>query len=165
MSRGRHAFRQRDVQRLVRAATADADAAGLRITALRFNPNGEIEIEKGPEEVGPPSFPLALDDDRVWGRLEFEAQRISRLDHGIVYVVGFADYIKIGWSKSVDRRLCVVQDGVPEVLTVIATFPGSQRDERNLHRHFSAYRLHGEWFRKPPNLIEVIDQYRAKDAS
>jgi hypothetical protein len=47
MSRGPCAFRQRDVARLVKAATA----AGLRVTGVRVDKSGAIEVVTSESEV------------------------------------------------------------------------------------------------------------------
>jgi len=47
MSRGPSTFRQRDVQRLVKAATA----AGLHVTGVRVGKDGAIEVVTGTSEV------------------------------------------------------------------------------------------------------------------
>jgi len=43
MSRGLHTFRQRDVARLVKAATA----AGLKVRSVRVDKSGAIEVVTG----------------------------------------------------------------------------------------------------------------------
>jgi hypothetical protein len=47
MSRGPSTFRQRDVQRLVKAATA----AGLHVTGVRVDKSGAIEVVTSESEV------------------------------------------------------------------------------------------------------------------
>ena len=68
-------------------------------------------------------------------------------DHdGHVYVIGFADYVKIGWSENVKRRLFDVQKHAPEKLVLYTLFAAKPETERKLHRRFKRIRLHGEWF-------------------
>jgi hypothetical protein len=146
MTRAPSTFRQQDVTRAVKAV----QAAGLTVASYKIDlPTGKIVIMTG--EPTPPQ------------PVHREPPRPSRL--GDVYVIGFGIYVKIGWSKNVANRVRALQEGVPETLVVIATFPGTQKDERNLHRHFSAHRTRGEWFRKPPDLVEVVERYRASMAS
>jgi hypothetical protein len=63
MSRGPSTFRQRDVARLVRAATA----AGLRVTGVRVDQSGAIEVVTGESAVQPK-------DDLDRELAEFEAR-------------------------------------------------------------------------------------------
>lgn len=68
---------------------------------------------------------------------------------GLVYVVGFGPYVKIGYTTNLKNRLPTLQTGMPEKLTVYATIMNvAQSEEGRLHKRFSAYRLEGEWFRK-----------------
>jgi hypothetical protein len=66
--------------------------------------------------------------------------------YGHVYVIGFADYAKIGWSRNVKRRLFDIQKHAPEKLVLYSLFPAEETTERKLHRRFKRLRLHGEWF-------------------
>jgi hypothetical protein len=152
MSRAPSTFRQADVTKALRAAVA----AGLHVAGCRIDPQtGKIIVSVG---------------DRP-GILPARAARPTDDVHsppsrpGSVYIIGFGDYIKIGWSTNVANRVRALQEGVPETLVVIAAFPGTQKSERNLHRLFSAHRTRGEWFRKPRDLIEIVEHYRARVAS
>ena len=65
---------------------------------------------------------------------------------GHVYVIGFADYVKIGWSENVARRLFEIQKYAPEELVLYKFIPANAETEGQLHRRFSHLRLYGEWF-------------------
>jgi hypothetical protein len=66
--------------------------------------------------------------------------------YGHVYVIGFADYVKIGWSENVTRRLFDIQKHDPEKLVLYSVFAASPQIERKLRQRFKFTRLHGEWF-------------------
>jgi hypothetical protein len=66
--------------------------------------------------------------------------------HGHIYVIGFADYVKIGWSENVAERLFDIQKHAPEKLVLYSLFAASPQIERKLHKRFKLLRLHGEWF-------------------
>lgn len=66
--------------------------------------------------------------------------------YGHVYVIGFADYVKIGWSENVTRRLFDIQKHAPEKLVLYSLFAASRQIEQKLHQKFKSTRLHGEWF-------------------
>lgn len=77
---------------------------------------------------------------------------------GLVYVIGFGDYVKIGFTTNLNNRLPVLQTGMPEKLTLYGTIADAeQADERRLHRRFAAHRLQGEWFRKEGELAAWIE--------
>jgi len=71
-----------------------------------------------------------------------------------VYVLGFGPYIKIGISLDIDDRISQLQ--TPEPVTVYAILDGWLIQERQLHLHFAAYRLQGEWFRREGDLADWI---------
>ena len=56
------------------------------------------------------------------------------------------DCVKIGFSANPRERLTTLQTGNSASLTLIATVPGTIKQERQLHKRFSAYRVGGEWF-------------------
>ena len=66
--------------------------------------------------------------------------------YGHVYVIGFADYVKIGWSENVRERLFDIQKHAPEELVVYRLFAAKKVTERKLQQRFTNMRLHGEWF-------------------
>jgi hypothetical protein len=75
-----------------------------------------------------------------------------------VYIVGFGNYVKIGHSTKFYCRFVALQNGVPEDLTIYATFANEGVAlETDLHRQFADYRTHGEWFRKEGSLAAWID--------
>lgn len=78
--------------------------------------------------------------------------------------VYFASYgkrgpIKIGFSVDPELRLKDWSTGLPYVPTLLAQFPGSQKDEAILHKQFAAYRLNGEWFRRNQELLALVKKY------
>ena len=59
--------------------------------------------------------------------------------------------VKIGrveyWDdNSVSRRMGKLQTGSPEVLRLLFLELGEREQEKQFHKQFSEYRLHGEWF-------------------
>ncbi|MFE5548358.1 GIY-YIG nuclease family protein [Streptomyces sp. NPDC056534] len=66
----------------------------------------------------------------------------------VVYVLRLAGMgpVKIGTSRNLAGRVKVLQTGVPARIEVLWTTPGGQPLESQLHKAFTAYRKHGEWF-------------------
>ncbi len=58
--------------------------------------------------------------------------------------------IKIGYSSELARRLKELD------CVALATFPGNQLDERELHARFEHIRVDGEWFQPTPELLDFI---------
>ncbi len=65
-----------------------------------------------------------------------------------VYVFGFDEFVKIGYSTNIARRHRELEDGTPEDLIAYLFLPGANHGhESRLHKHFAAERRRGEWFR------------------
>jgi hypothetical protein len=89
--------------------------------------------------------------DRAWhGR-----KNVAHEGSGI-YVIGFDQYIKIGWSESLADRLRHLQLALPVKIKVYASFSCAKVNERILHRRFRKYRTRGEWFRIEGDVAEWL---------
>lgn len=73
-----------------------------------------------------------------------------------IYVVGFANFIKIGFSSFTEKRIEGIQLGIPEKLTVYRCLEGTMRHEKMLHHRFKKYRTRGEWFRHEGELADWV---------
>lgn len=73
-----------------------------------------------------------------------------------VYVVGFDQYVKIGWSESLADRLRNLQLALPVKIKVYASFTCAKVNERILHQRFRKYRTRGEWFRHEGEVADWI---------
>lgn len=71
--------------------------------------------------------------------------------------IGADGRIKIGCSYKPARRLVAISVYSPYPLEIIGVGEGDMSDEKMLHEFFAADRLHSEWFRSSPELLEVID--------
>lgn len=70
--------------------------------------------------------------------------------------------IKIGYTQDVKARLKSLQTGHPDVLVLLACFPGNQSDERDLHEKFDAFRLRGEWFKPSEFVLREVESKKEK---
>ncbi len=88
-------------------------------------------IKNGPPEIDPLELP-------EWERFV-----------SYVYFVkgGKTKNIKIGYSGNMPNRMRDLQASSPDVLHPIYYFKGTKRHEAFLHELFSAFRIHGEWFK------------------
>lgn len=75
-----------------------------------------------------------------------------------VYFIEAGDLVKIGVTKDVTKRLASLQTGSPARLNMIGFIPGTDKEEKELHRKFSSHRSHGEWFKKTNDLINYIKE-------
>lgn len=65
--------------------------------------------------------------------------------------------IKIGFTggNPEDRR-AALQTGSPIGLVLLGTTPGGKEKEAELHQRFASARVHGEWFKPVPELLQFI---------
>lgn len=77
-----------------------------------------------------------------------ERQSVARgRAEGWVYFISSGQgAIKIGWARDPDKRLKTLQIGSPKRLKILGVMPGTQRTEKEIHRHYADARLTGEWF-------------------
>lgn len=115
-------------------AAAELDMSVAEFTALvrsRFFPRAKRGLWWWPD------IEAAIEPDRP---------RADRT--GCVYFVGFAEFVKIGFTLSpIEYRLARLQTGCPAPLEIFALRTGLIADEAELHGQFARYRAHGEWFR------------------
>lgn len=57
------------------------------------------------------------------------------------------EYMKVGYTSDVSRRLAELQAANPRKLRIIAVVPGTQKLEAAFHTVLAPYRTTGEWFK------------------
>jgi hypothetical protein len=86
-------------------------------------------------------------------------------ESGVTYFIGGdVGAIKIGRSVNLEVRLKDIQACSPIPLRVLATRKGVSR-EQLYHKKFAAYRLHGEWFERCPEIEAEIERLANPSAS
>lgn len=70
--------------------------------------------------------------------------------------------IKIGYSRSLEKRLKSLQASNGQKLTVLGTMKGTLKDEKSLHEKFSDYKISSEWFRPYSDLLKFIKENSVK---
>lgn len=73
-----------------------------------------------------------------------------------VYFISDGEAIKIGKAINPPKRLKNLQIGNPRELKMLGYFRTSHYSEGNIHRHFEAFWIRGEWFRDNPELRAFI---------
>lgn len=66
-------------------------------------------------------------------------------------------HIKIGYSAKPEFRLKVLQAHNGVKLTMLKTFPGTQKAEKDLHKKFKHFHANGEWYYPARVLLEFIE--------
>lgn len=63
-----------------------------------------------------------------------------------IYIINSAHYIKIGFTRNIDQRIHALRTSSPLDVELVASFPGTKDDEKELHAMFNHIRVRGEWF-------------------
>lgn len=80
-----------------------------------------------------------------------------------VYFLEMGEFIKIGFSSNVGKRMEALSGGVPQEVRLLHDMPGTFEDETELHKRFKHLRARGEWFRKEPELLAYIEKIRGAE--
>ena len=105
-----------------------------------------------------------LKDDAVRSlvdRMQVDTPRVGRLPltRGTIYYLKVGAHIKVGWTSDMSRRM----RSYPPNSVLLATEPGTRRDERRRHRMLAAHRSHGnEWYVPAPSVLHHIDMVKGK---
>lgn len=84
---------------------------------------------------------------------------LGQADRRLIYFAACATQrgpIKIGLASNVSRRLREVQVGCPYPIDLMGTLPGGRAGEALLHRLFSDFKIHGEWFWPDAIVVRTI---------
>lgn len=82
---------------------------------------------------------------------------------GFVYFMRAGGFVKIGFSKNPRRRKCNIGSGSPFDVVLAAYFPGTERDEADLHSRFRPARQKGEWFKSCAEIEALIQLHAVVD--
>ncbi|WAH36973.1 GIY-YIG nuclease family protein [Alicyclobacillus dauci] len=76
----------------------------------------------------------------------------------MIYFIQQAEtgYIKIGYTKNIERRLKQLQADSPSELVVLATFDATQSHELRIHKNFGHCRVNGEWYNDCPEIRALM---------
>ena len=100
--------------------------------------------------------------DREWENIK--PKRLQKTHY--LYAISNGQYIKVGMSSCIDRRIKALQTASPTKLTrVWACYAGendkeARKHEKKLHRALKRYAVGGEWF--GPQCMSVVDGWRVK---
>jgi hypothetical protein len=74
----------------------------------------------------------------------------------MIYFIQDKQYVKIGCTDNLDRRIKELQTATPNKLKLLLVMEGSFDTESTLHFLFASYRYRGEWFRYKDKLKYCI---------
>jgi Meiotically up-regulated gene 113 len=107
-------------------------------------------------------MPLTLPDIELLpdGSVSFPRQG-EEPPAGSVYMFQYGDSstVKIGSTRNaVNKRRTALQVGCPETLQVFLVWATSapKRLEKHIKAHFAAYRIRGEWYALPDQVVAVL---------
>ncbi len=111
--------------------------------------------------------------DKYWLRqapanIVSEAKRIFSEpieDGSVVYFIRDGDYVKIGVSGNVEKRMDAMLGHNPHEIELLACFPGTTRTEKALHALFAFCRYRREWFYATPQIYDFINAARENEGS
>lgn len=75
---------------------------------------------------------------------------------GTVYFVEMGDFIKIGFTRSLENRLTQFASSLPLPVALLHSLRGTIGLERFYHAKFDQLRARGEWFRKGADLVAFV---------
>lgn len=95
-----------------------------------------------------PSVVVTPEQIAAWEakRLVLTGARPVARPQGLIYFMLCGSFVKIGWATDPTGRKKALQTGNPYDIKILATMPGDQGYEKDLHRLFKSCHHRGEWF-------------------
>lgn len=75
-----------------------------------------------------------------------------------IYAIQSGEFVKFGLAVEPERRLTLMQIGNPVELVLLRVWPSLQplADEECLHAEFERFRVRGEWFKLPADVLQSL---------
>lgn len=73
------------------------------------------------------------------------------------------EFIKIGISNNVGRRITEIQNGLPMDVNILAIVDWPHAEERRIHVYLDGSWQRGEWFRRSSDVEHIISLMRDPD--
>ncbi len=112
----------------------------------------EAEVLKMVEDG---EIPRARSGKWDWQSVD-DAMTGGKLDRQRVYFLEMGEFIKIGRSSDIRRRIQSFEGFLPLPTKLLHQIPGTCDTETDLHRKFKHLRTKGEWFRATDELRGFI---------
>ena len=75
----------------------------------------------------------------------------------MIYFIQHTNFIKIGYTKEIHKRLGQLQVSCPVKLKVLGLIKGDLEDEAYYHSFFNHLHSHGEWFHTSKDILNFIE--------
>lgn len=127
-----HGEQQRQAIESALALRREAEEARKRAREIRLSAGRDHVVEMAP-----------------WNIDLSEAMREAQASEptGLIYFVTTNEAVKVGYTaRPLAHRLCQMQVGCPQELTVLCAIPGTRALEKLLHARLLRFHLRGEWF-------------------
>jgi len=77
----------------------------------------------------------------------------------MVYFLKLNEFVKIGFSDDVLKRISQIQTSSPYKIEVMSVIHGDYDKEKELHKLFKQYRASGEWFYLSEEILDYIKSH------
>ncbi len=143
----------------VEKAIVSLEEVGLVASETRVSLTKEEILEwQRQKQRGFPIYPLSYprDEPIFLERDETPSTSTTKKPKQIYFIQGQeTKRIKIGISVDPKARLSGLSASEP--LTLLKAIPGNAKEEKELHKRFEPFRIHGEWFEPDEELIRFIE--------
>lgn len=138
-------------------------------TSSNFKPKSYLKVSNGDlsEAKNPTRMRKSLGPDKTISTQppELAEKAAQRSEPGYLYLVQAlgTDRFHIGLTNQIERRFHDLQRNSPFPLKLIisAYSPNPQAQELRLHKLFGEWKLHGEWFELPPEVLNrVVEEFK-----
>lgn len=82
----------------------------------------------------------------------------------MIYAVGCAGLVKLGFSEKPKARFSKIASDSPMPCVLLGVWPGDRGDESNIHQRFSQFRVNREWFSLTDEIGAFIQANAIEDA-
>ena len=93
---------------------------------------------------------------RAWQASGRVAKLRARFVLGHVYFIRRGDLVKIGFTRSLSKRLKAIQQASAKPSVLLGSVNTTAAVERHLHHRFRRLRVRGEWFRLEKPILDFI---------
>lgn len=98
--------------------------------------------------------------ERAGTKTDTEIEQIllswARTYKDAIYFIASGEFVKIGTSRNLRRRLYTIRVATPERARLIGVMPGGPREEKDVHWRLRAHRHRAEWYRMHEDITQLI---------
>lgn len=81
----------------------------------------------------------------------------------MIYFLSDGEYVKIGFSDNVTKRISQIQTANPKDLSVELIIDGDYAFEQKIHNDLKEFSVKGEWFYYSDSVKKYIDKLKSRD--